>query len=175
MLRLSFIFIVLITLLTYQNGYSAKSPDPVNIKLIVGSMDMKNRTINIGVEFRIQDGWHIYYKSPGDLGLPTVFQWQENIFKDVQIHWPQPIQHTDTTSNNIFHSNVYKDIVMFPISFALKHDNLNTKELSISLRIKYAVCKDVCIPQEKVIILNRFLQDYVNQENLGLINFWKKK
>ena len=114
------ILIVLMTSLIYQNGYSAEDLDPVKIKLMVGSLDMKSRAITIGIEFRIQDGWHIYYKSPGDLGLPTVFQWQENVFKDVQIHWPQPLQHTDTTRNNVFHSNVYTDTVMFPIVFLLK-------------------------------------------------------
>ncbi|QGR02970.1 hypothetical protein EDL79_01405 [Ehrlichia ruminantium] len=169
------IFIVLVTLFIYHNGYSAEVSDPVKIKLIVGSLDMKSKTMNIGVEFRIQRGWHIYYKSPGDLGLPTVFQWQEGTFKDVQIHWPQPLQHTDTTNNNIFHSNVYKDNVMFPMSFVLKDNQQNNKELNTTLRIKYAVCKDVCIPKENVIILHRFLQDYINTQHLQLINFWKNK
>ncbi|WP_044195209.1 protein-disulfide reductase DsbD domain-containing protein [Ehrlichia japonica] len=168
-----FIFTILLTLFINTKCYSINASNPVRIKLTIGSVDMKTKKIEAAVRVTIQDGWHIYYKIPGDLGLPTVFQWQENIFKDIHVHWPQPLQHTDIVSNNTFHSNIYKDLVVFPISLVLK-DN-KQKELQVTLRIRYAVCKDVCIPQEKVIILDQLLQDYQNQEAIQSINFWKTK
>ena len=172
---LRFIFIVLTILFTSEKCYSTDNTNQVRMKLAIGSLDMKDKKIEVAIRVTIQNGWHIYYKTPGDLGLPTSFQWQEDLFKDVHIHWPKPLHHTDTVSNNVFHSNIYKDIVVFPISFTLKDNKLNTKELNTTLRIKYAVCKDICIPQEKVIILNQLLQDYKNQQVIQLINFWKSK
>ncbi|WP_230577225.1 protein-disulfide reductase DsbD domain-containing protein [Ehrlichia chaffeensis] len=143
------------------------------MKLSIGSLDMKTKKIEAALQVTIQNGWHIYYKTPGDLGLPTAFQWQDNTFKSIHVHWPKPLEHTDTVGDNTFHSNIYKDIVIFPISLVLK-DN-KQKELNTTLRIRYAVCKDVCIPREKVIILNQLLQDYQNQQTMQLINFWKTK
>ncbi|WDM85617.1 hypothetical protein K6025_02055 [Ehrlichia sp. JZT12] len=169
------IFTVLIILLISEKCYSIDNINQVRMKLTIGLVDMKDKRIEAAIRVTIQNGWHIYYKTPGDLGLPTSFQWQENLFKDVQVHWPKPLHNTDTVSDNIFHSNIYKDMVVFPISFILKDNKHNTKELNTTLRIKYAVCKDICIPQEKVIILNQLLQDYENQQVMQLINFWKSK
>ena len=168
-------FIVLTILLTSTKCYAKDNTNPVNMKLYIGSLDIKNKKIEAAIKVTIQNGWHIYYKTPGDLGLPTSFQWQEDLFEDVKVHWPKPLHHTDIVSNNIFHSNIYKDLVVFPISLNIKNDKLNTKELNTTLRIKYAACKDICIPQEKVIILNQLLQDFHNQQAVQLINFWKSK
>ncbi|MGN7619065.1 MAG: protein-disulfide reductase DsbD domain-containing protein [Ehrlichia sp.] len=169
------IFIVLIILLTGEQCHAMDNTNPVRIKLSIGSLDIKDKKLEVAVKVTIQNGWHIYYKTPGDLGLPTSFQWQEELFKDVQIHWPKPLRHTDIVNNNVFHSNIYKDMVVFPISFTLRDSKHGTKELNTILRIKYAVCKDICIPQEKVIILNQLLQDYKNRQVTQLINFWKSK
>ncbi|AAZ68291.1 protein-disulfide reductase DsbD domain-containing protein [Ehrlichia canis] len=168
---LKFILTILITLFVTNECYASNVINLVNMNLLIGSLDMKNKTIEAAIKVTIQNGWHIYYHTPGDLGLPTVFQWQDDIFKKVDIHWPKPLQHTDTVSNNTFHSNIYKDLVVFPISLVFK-DN---KELNTTLRIRYAVCKDVCIPREKVIILNQILQDYYNKQIIQIINFWKTK
>src|SRR5260370_41496714 len=45
----------------------------------------------IGVLYRIEPGWHIYWKYPGDAGIPTTIAWQ--VPKGFVVHdlqWPIP-------------------------------------------------------------------------------------
>ena len=46
---------------------------------------------HVGVLFKVADGWHIYWKNPGDAGLATAVQWQlPDGFSAGPLRWPQP-------------------------------------------------------------------------------------
>ena len=45
----------------------------------------------IGVLYRIEPGWHIYWKYPGDADIPTKMAWQlPEGFKVDDLQWPIP-------------------------------------------------------------------------------------
>jgi len=48
-------------------------------------------TIPMGLEFDLAPGWKIYWRTPGDAGLPPVPDWSksDNV-ADVVMHWPVP-------------------------------------------------------------------------------------
>ena len=47
--------------------------------------------LSIGLEFKLEPGWKIYWRSPGDAGSPPSlnFEGSENL-NTFQIHWPSP-------------------------------------------------------------------------------------
>ncbi|WP_337997951.1 protein-disulfide reductase DsbD family protein [Oleispirillum naphthae] len=55
---------------------STARTDQAEVRLIAASADVRAATpVDLGVEFRLAPGWHIYAKNPGDAGLPTEVAW----------------------------------------------------------------------------------------------------
>jgi thiol:disulfide interchange protein DsbD len=51
---------------------AAEEPQPVRARLVVDSVrPAPGAPLHVGVLFEIEDGWHIYWKNPGDAGLAT--------------------------------------------------------------------------------------------------------
>lgn len=51
---------------------SAAEPDPVRVSLVSDSgRPGPDGTVRLGVLFSIDPGWHVYWKYPGEIGLPT--------------------------------------------------------------------------------------------------------
>jgi thiol:disulfide interchange protein DsbD len=47
----------------------------------------------VGVLYRIEPGWHVYWKFSGDSGLPTKIAWQVPPgFKVGELQWPLPLR-----------------------------------------------------------------------------------
>ena len=45
----------------------------------------------LGVDMKIKEGWHIYWRNPGDSGLPTTIRWNPHPrLSPGEIHWPRP-------------------------------------------------------------------------------------
>jgi len=45
----------------------------------------------LGVDMKIKEGWHIYWRNPGDSGLPTTIRWNPHpSLSPGEIHWPRP-------------------------------------------------------------------------------------
>ena len=47
--------------------------------------------IDLGLEFRLAAGWHIYWRSPGDAGYPPTVDWagSDNLAA-AELAWPAP-------------------------------------------------------------------------------------
>ncbi len=82
--------------------------------LLIGEINEANLTLKGAIKITVEPGWHIYYKDPGDFGLPTSFDCKGNTL-NIDIYWPTPKEHRDKVGREIFISNVYKDMVLFPL------------------------------------------------------------
>jgi DsbC/DsbD-like thiol-disulfide interchange protein len=57
----------------------------------------------IGVLYRIEPGWHIYWKYPGDAGIPTKIAWQlPEGFKVHDFQWPIPTREKEPGDLEVF-------------------------------------------------------------------------
>jgi suppressor for copper-sensitivity B len=94
-----------------------------------------------GIEIELTDGWHTYWRMPGDAGLPPRFDWSgsRNI-EAPDVLYPIP-ERMDEAGLQIFG---YKDRVFFPLDIRVK-DPSQPAEIKLGLDIM--VCKDICIPQ----------------------------
>jgi len=50
--------------------YNTFKMDMVDVKLISSISKIDNSDILIGLEFKLEPGWKIYWRQPGDSGLP---------------------------------------------------------------------------------------------------------
>ncbi len=97
----------------------------------------------LGLLFRMDSGWHIYWQNPGDSGEPPKIQWQLSPeFTVGSVLWPQPVRlGTGTVLDYGYEGQV---LLMAPLkSTSPEHP---TSLPSISADVKYIVCREMCIP-----------------------------
>jgi DsbC/DsbD-like thiol-disulfide interchange protein len=97
----------------------------------------------IGLLFRLDAGWHIYWQNPGDSGEPPKVQWQlPPGFAAGPIRWPQPIRLGGGTVVDYGYEG--QVLLMAPIEAASKEHATSISGLSAD--VKYIVCREMCIP-----------------------------
>ena len=113
--------------------------DQIKLRLIVKQVAKDH--VNMAVEFKMRDGWHIFYKDPGDSGIGTQF-----ISKDkLQVFWPKPKKEHYTISHKHLTSNIYDKHVIIPLK-------LSKPFSKIHIEVRYAACgKNACIPKRAVL------------------------
>lgn len=121
----------------------------------------------IGVEFDLQPGWKIYNDQDQEIGLPTSFEFgkSDNI-KDFHVVYPKAKKSIEAEE---FVTYGYKGKVVFPV-YIIPVDH--EKDISADLIVKFAVCKDICIPVSHLIKVD-LQSDFFVQENTELINKYR--
>lgn len=136
-----FITLIALFLITIINNASAAtspwiSGNESQVRLIGSGL-------TAGVQFTLKPGWKIYWRTPGDAGLPPSFDWQGSTNLDpqeIKVQWPVPQRVTDPSGLQDF---VYKNEVIFPVALTLLDPS---KETKLALAINYAACNEICIP-----------------------------
>ncbi len=99
-----------------------------------------NARLDAGLQIRLAPGWHAYWRTPGDGGLPPSIDWQgsENVGATT-ISWPAPRRF----SLDGLETQVYDGGVVLPISVHLMRPG---EPALLRAEVDYAACKDVCVP-----------------------------
>jgi len=94
----------------------------------------------LGVHMAMDDGWKTYWRNPGDSGFPPRFDWSgsQNI-KSIDLLWPAP--HVFDEMGERYYG--YKHELLLPVKLTV---NDPTKPITLSLKMDYGICSDVCIP-----------------------------
>ena len=117
-----------------KDGHSA-------VRLLAGSRS--GAVLLGGIAIRLQPGWHTYWRTPGDSGVPPRFDFtkSENI-EAVTILWPAPTKFADGAGGT---SLGYQKQVVLPLRIVAKNAD---RPVTLRAEINYAVCEKLCIPVE---------------------------
>jgi DsbC/DsbD-like thiol-disulfide interchange protein len=117
-----------------KDGHSA-------VRLLAGSRS--GAVLLGGIAFQLQPGWHTYWRTPGDSGVPPRIDFgkSENI-EAVTILWPAPAKFADGAGGI---SLGYLKQVVLPLRIVAKNAD---KPVTLRADINYAVCEKLCIPVE---------------------------
>ena len=131
--------------------------DMVDVSFISTLTKINKNNFYIGLEFNLKPDWKIYWRQPGDSGMPPTldFSSSKNL-KSFELQWPYPIKELEAA--NIL-TNVYKNNVIIPIKLSVIDV---TKTLYLNTMLSFQVCKDICIPIET----NLFLKLYPGEAEL---------
>lgn len=118
------------------------------IELILPTQDLKPGSQSVlGVKFTIADGWHLYWNGQNDSGShPTIQLSSSN--PNVEFgspRWPVPQRHVapgDITDHIYEHGFT----VLVPMS--IPADLAPGSAVSLTIRSKFLVCSNVCLPGE---------------------------
>lgn len=110
-----------------------------SLRLIAGATAASGKQ-RVGVEIVMDPGYKTYWRSPGDAGVPPVFDWSgsENV-GGLDVRWPTPERFEDGNGYSIG----YVGEVVVPISVTPVDPQ---KPVTLELKLDYAVCEKICIP-----------------------------
>ena len=111
----------------------------------------------LGLEMAHQDGWHTYWKNPGDSGLPTELEWQVPQGVSVgEIAWPTP----EKLRIGQLANYGYEHTVLLPVPLEVSAEWLaqaaqqGQTSLPVELQATWLVCQLECIPESGHFELN---------------------
>ena len=126
-------------------GSGGLAPDGpvVEARLLINAESvMPGEMVEAGVFFEIEDDWHMYWRNPGDSGLPTVLEWTVKGADIGPLRWPAP--HAFKEADGALTTHAYGESVL------LQNDLLITasigERLDVAVEVDFLVCKEICIP-----------------------------
>ena len=134
-------FLLAVTVFLLYQSVSAQQKTLAEARLFANSfLIKKDSVISMGVLINLQKDWHIYWRNPGDSGLPT----------DIELILPQGITASEIkfpfpetfTSDEIVNYG-YENQVLFLFDLNVPQ-NYSLKELDISAKITSLLCKEMC-------------------------------
>jgi len=103
--------------------------------------------LDAGLEFRLEPGWKVYWRSPGDAGLPPVLDFSASpAISGHRIDFPAP----ERFSILGFDSFGYSDHVILPLTLKLEKPGTG---FAASALLEGLVCSDICIPVRETLSL----------------------
>ncbi len=99
-------------------------------------------TLPLGLQVDLHDGWHIYWRSPGEAGLPpslSVEPGSENVASAAFL-WPAPRQ---SIEQGQLVTRTYSGNVLLPVRLHLEQPG---RPATLVAGIDYQVCDQICIP-----------------------------
>jgi len=98
--------------------------------------------IDLGLEFRLAPGWHIYWRAPGDTGYPPSADWtgSDNLAA-ASLSWPAPRRYALLGVDSIG----YQGTVVLPVLATVSHPGA---PLRLAAALEYLACSNICVPYQ---------------------------
>ncbi len=152
---LTALLLTIISCAVQSNAYALSSDwiktDEADYRVIVGNSstnDYGEKTLNLGVEYKLAPKWHTYWRTAGDAGVPLKIETQGSTnINGLEIKWPFPHR---TISYGTLQTYTYGDKTTIPFTINVEDD---TQDVTLNLQLKHMVCDEICIPLEDTISL----------------------
>jgi len=108
------------------------------------------QVIEIGVRFRMDENWHIYWENPGNTGLASTIRWSapEGVIIG-DLRWPYP----EIYRNAHLVDFVYFDEVTLYAPLEVPADWPAGKRIEVSAEVDWLMCEEICIPGRGTVTL----------------------
>ena len=128
-----------------QGGMTAaKAKDLVRASLVSeGEALVPGRTATLGLHMVMKPGWHVYWRNPGDSGLPPEMAWRlPQGFSVGPVDWPVPERIPVQTLMNFG----YEGAVTLLVPLTVPAGAAPGETVRLSGTLSYLVCEEICIP-----------------------------
>lgn len=116
--------------------------DQGKVRLVSATNGVGGGRVLLGLHYQMAPGWEIYWRSPGEAGLPTTIDWQgsENL-ADATLRWPRPhrfqIFGLDTFG--------YTGEVVLPVEAQVPRPG---EAARIRAQVNFLTCAEICVPHQ---------------------------
>jgi len=143
----------------------------VHVQLVAPTGLVAGQQAQAGLYFKLEPGWHVYWKNAGDAGEPPRIRWTlpEGITAD-PIQFPAPKR----LPNGPLMDYGYEDEVLFPIALNAAA-SAKPGPATLHAKVDWLVCREVCIPGKAELEVERKVLatgagfDLVNQQDAALL------
>ena len=147
-----------------EAAHKARQPH-IEVELIAEQPTLSSKP-RVGVMFKPDPGWHIYWRNPGDTGLAPTIQWQGLDVKS-ELSWPYPeyipIAHLVNLGYH-YETLLWSDY------------DTRTANGEILAQVDWLVCKEACIPGSAELKLSIADLGEVQHERASkLFDQWQEK
>ena len=144
-LRLNLLFLLAVStsFVRAQEGPSVEQPH-VSVSLVADTAQIApGQSFYLGVEYAMEDTWHIYWKNPGDAGIPTEISWDfPEGFTVGPLQWPTP----KTYQMGGLMNYVHEGTVILMAKITAPETLPQASEITFKARSDWLICKDICVP-----------------------------
>lgn len=142
---------------------------PVSVRLVSDVADADaSQTGRVGVLFEMEPGWHVYWRNPGDSGLPTEVRW--NAPDGVQIgepSWPTPERFSDPAGHESF--GYSEEVVLQSWIDTLRS---GASPGAVAAEVSWLACKEKCVLGGATVELRLPVSAATATENRKLMDTW---
>jgi suppressor for copper-sensitivity B len=97
-------------------------------------------TVPIALEFQMNPGWHIYWRSPGDAGYAPKADWSGSVnLAAADLSWPAPRRFSVLDLQTVG----YEGAVVLPIDARLLRAG---EPVALRATVDYLTCAEICVP-----------------------------
>ena len=113
------------------------------VRLLAGGPTVKSaKSYLAGVEITLAEGWKTYWRTPGDAGVPPLFDWAGSTnVAALKVRYPAPHRMQEPGAETIG----YTSAVIFPVEVVPGDPR---KPVDLKVTAEFGVCRDICIPAE---------------------------
>ncbi|QDI82915.1 thiol:disulfide interchange protein [Methylorubrum populi] len=127
---------------------AAKAKDLVRASLVAESEALvPGGTVMLGLHMAMKPGWHVYWRNPGDSGLPPEMAWRlPEGFTVGAVQWPVPERIPVQTLMNFGYEGAVTLLVPLTVPESAKESARAGETVRLAGTLSYLVCEEICIP-----------------------------
>lgn len=108
-------------------------------------------SFRLGILLEMQEGWHVYWKNPGDAGLATAVEFHlPKGLRAEPLHWPTP--QTFRQPGDIVGYGYSRQVLLWT-RVEVADDFQPSGPVDLRADVTWLACKDACVPGEKSLVL----------------------
>jgi len=126
---------------------SADNPSPHSEAALLSDVNSiaPGEPFTVGLRIQLEEGWHSYWKNPGDAGEATSIDWAlPDGFEAGPIQWPYPHRGPFGPMT----SYGYSDEVIHPVTITPPDTLSPGRSVTLAGRASWLVCDEICLPAE---------------------------
>lgn len=154
MVRFAALAAFLLSLFAVSPAFAQPLPGPRQVE---ASLHSSRAAVAPGERFTIvlreaiNDGWHTYWRNPGDSGEPTTLTWTLPAgWRAGEIQWPAP----EAVPFSILVNYGYEGEVLFPVEISVPANARPGSTVTLTAAAYWLVCSDVCVPEDATLTLS---------------------
>ena len=130
-------------------GSDWASSESGKVRLISATTGMgESGQLRLGLHFKLEPGWKIYWRIPGDAGYPPKLDWTGSTNLEQPLaHWPAPHRFVLAGLQNYG----YMDEVILPLDAKVSDPS---RPVAAHLAVDFLACAQICVPQKAELSLD---------------------
>jgi thiol:disulfide interchange protein DsbD len=118
----------------------------------------------IGILFKPKAGWHVYWKNPGDSGLPPRVELASN--PDGSTFGPLQFPVPDRIPYGPLVNFAYEGNALYPSKWTAPASLVSGESVTITANVKWLICKEECVPGKAQLALRLPVEDAARLESI---------